>query len=356
MSECLSWQRAAVRVATRSSGRIVRLPSAFGISSGYACANMTHPGAEGVLLVAHGTVGNLDEMVDFLTAIRRGRAPSPELVDEMCRRYSAIGGSPLLATTQRQADALSELVHLPVLTGMRFGRPSIEDALLEAVRRQLKRLIVVPMAPYSVSLYFGEVRAKRWAMPTNSTGSELELLSVPPWGTHAALIRAHADQIRRCAGERLQQGARLVLSAHSLPMRTIEIGDQYAREVTESAAAVGRALGVPVDLAFQSQGADGGRWLGPNLTDVVRAHAQRGDSEIVVAPFGFLCDHVETLFDLDIELKSVTDGLGVKLLRVPALGVDELLIAALAQLVTEVRQTAARGVVAADSSVEVKSC
>ncbi|HEY5958087.1 MAG TPA: ferrochelatase [Polyangiaceae bacterium] len=320
---------------------------------------MTHPRAEGVMLVAHGTVASLDEMVDFLTAIRRGRPPTPALVEEMCRRYGAIGGSPLLSATQRQAEALAEKVRTLVVVGMRFGRPTIEDALREAARMRIERLVVVPMAPYSVALYFGEVRGRRWALSPealefSAETSQLpfELLAIPPWGTHPLLVQAHAEQIQEYAGDALARGASLILSAHSLPMRTIEIGDQYAREVAESAEALGRRLGCQFSLAFQSQGADGGKWLGPDLNDVVRAHAERGVSEIVVAPFGFLCDHVETLFDLDVELKSKTDALSVKLVRVPALGTHATLIAALAELVAQALAPAS----SMRSEAEVSSC
>lgn len=293
---------------------------------------MTHKAVEGVLLVAHGTVTNLDEMEDFLTAIRRGRPPGAELVKEMRHRYEAIGGSPLLEVTERQALALSKRLDRPVLTGMRFGRPSIEEALLEADRLGLRDLVVLPMAPYSVNLYFGEVRARRWAMATGAEHETLRLLSVAPWGSHPGLIRAHAAWIGTFAGEALRRGASLVLSAHSLPLRVIEIGDQYAREVSESAGAIGAALGQPITLAFQSQGADGGRWLGPDLKEVVSQLVLSGTKEIVVVPFGFLCDHVETLFDLDIELRAETDALGIALQRVPALGLHPMLIETLADL------------------------
>lgn len=297
---------------------------------------MADSAVEGVILIAHGTVTDLDQMAGFLTAIRRGRPPSAQLVAEMTRRYEAIGGSPLLATTNQQAAALSARLGRPVFVGMRFGEPSIEQALNQAEQAGVRRLAVVPLAPYSAKLYFDEVRARRWAMPLTSANDGLQLLSVGPFGTHGDLIRAHTEQIRSFAGQAIAAGARVVLSAHSLPMRVIELGDGYAQETRQSADAIGAALGVAVELAYQSQGADGGRWLGPDLKDVVSAVTAKGATRVVVAPFGFLCDHVETLFDLDIELKVHTDALGVGLCRVPALGLHSALIDALADLAENV--------------------
>ena len=297
---------------------------------------MTHSATLGVLLVAHGTVTDLDEMRGFLTAIRRGRPPSDALVDEMRRRYDAIGGSPLLETTNRQARTLAARLNLPAFVGMRFGEPSLERALRDAEGQGIERLVVVPMAPYSVSLYFGEVRARRWAMPNALGASDPQhLTSIAPFGTHPLLIRAHVDQIRSFAGAALEAGAKLVLSAHSLPMRVIETGDAYERETQESARSIGKALGEDFRIAYQSQGADGGRWLGPVLHEEIASLAASGAKAVVVAPFGFLCDHVETLYDLDIELKAQCDSLGLVLHRVPALGLHDCLMDALVDLVQE---------------------
>jgi protoporphyrin/coproporphyrin ferrochelatase len=296
---------------------------------------MTQPVVEGVVLVAHGTVTDLDEMEGFLTAIRRGRVPSPALVAEMLRRYRAIGGSPLLITTNQQAKALAQRTGRPVFVGMRFGQPSIEQALTQAEQQGLSRLLVVPMAPYSVKAYFDEVCVRRRAMASAGGSDRLRLQSVAPFGAHADLVRGHAELIRGAAGEAIAAGASVVLSAHSLPMRVIESGDRYGVETRQCADAIGEELGIPVELAYQSQGADGGRWLGPDLTEVVTRLAAAGTQRLVVAPFGFLCDHVETLFDLDIELKAHADALGIELCRVRTLGLEPALIDVLADLVEQ---------------------
>ena len=301
---------------------------------------MMQSAAEGVLLVAHGTVTDLDELAPFLTSIRRGRPPSDELIAEMRRRYTAIDRSPHLDTTSLQANLLARRIGRRVLTGMRFGSPSIEQSLRESAALGLEHLVVLPMAPYSVDLYAGEVRARYEAMRGLAPTARIRLSAVVPWGTKPSLVHAHASLIRTFAGDALDDGASLVLSAHSLPMRVIESGDSYAVEAAACASLIGDALGVESRLCFQSQGADGGRWLGPDIVDVVTELAESGQKHIVLAPFGFLCDHVETLFDLDIELKSVADRLGVRLRRVPALGVHAGLIDTLVELVIPVLSSA----------------
>lgn len=292
---------------------------------------------DGVLVIAHGTVTDLNQLPTFLTAIRRGRPPSDALLREMQHRYSMIDGFPLLTTTLAQAEALARRIGRPVLLGMRFGEPSIEVALQQCASNGKRRLLVLPLAPYSVNLYAREVQVRYDAMQSQprlpASGEPLEFRSVVPWGAHPGLIAAHVEQIRTVAADAIEQGASLVLSAHSLPMQVIEAGDQYAQEIETCARAIERSLGQEVHLCFQSQGKDGGRWLGPDLKDVVSELAARGQQQIVVAPFGFLVDQLETLYDLDIELRAQTDALGLRLVRVPALGLHPRLIDTLTEIV-----------------------
>lgn len=293
---------------------------------------------DGVLVVAHGTITDLKQLPSFLTAIRRGRTPSDALLAEMQHRYSAIDGFPLLTTTLSQAEALSGRIGKPVLAGMRFGEPSIESALQQFERLAKRRVLILPLAPYSVDLYAREVQVRYEAMTSQreqpGTRERLSFRSVAPWGAHPGLVAAHVQAIRAMAAEAIERGASVVLSAHSLPMQVIEAGDRYAQEIETCGRAIERSLGQAVHLCFQSQGKDGGRWLGPDLKDVVSDLAARGQQRIVVAPFGFLVDQLETLYDLDIELRAQTDALGLTLVRVPALGVHPLLMDTLAELVS----------------------
>jgi ferrochelatase len=283
---------------------------------------------QGALFVAHGTVSDLDEIPAFLARIRHGRPPPPELVAETRRRYALIGKSPLLEVTLEQAARVGARVGVPALVGMRLSSPSVESALEQAAALGLTRLAVVPLAPFSVQVY--GAHAERVAQALRERGTTVPALTLsPPWGTHPALVRAHADTIR----PHLSPGTLLVLTAHSLPLAVIRGGDAYAAEVEASARAVGEALGVPYELAYQSQGFDGGEWLGPALLASLERARERGVERVAVAPFGFLGEHVETLYDLDIEARAVTDRLGLELARVPALGVAPGLLDALEDLV-----------------------
>ena len=251
----------------------------------------------------------------------------PGLSEETRRRYELIGGSPLLRVTEEQAACLSGRIGAPVLVGMRLWDPSIESALDRAGELGLDRLAVLPLAPYSVLVYFRATEQARGK--ESSLGRRVpQIVSVGEWGTHPALIDAHARQI----GPRISPGDRLILTAHSLPLVALRAGDRYETEVRASAEAVGKRLGVSIDLAFQSQGADGGEWLGPTLRASLERAKADGIGRVVVAPFGFLCDHVETLYDLDHEARGWAGELGLEFVRVPALGTADGLIDAMEDL------------------------
>jgi protoporphyrin/coproporphyrin ferrochelatase len=285
---------------------------------------------QGALFVAHGTVSDLDEIPAFLARIRHGRPAPPELVAETQRRYHLIGKSPLLEVTREQASRVGARLGIPALVGMRLSDPSVERALEEAVALGLERLVVVPLAPFSVHVY--GAHAQKVATGLRERGVRVpELVLCPPWGTHPALVRAHADVIR----PELTPETLLVLTAHSLPLSVIRGGDGYQTQVGASAHAVGAALGVAYELAYQSQGFDGGEWLGPTLVATLEQARSRGVARVAVAPFGFLGEHVETLYDLDIEARALTDRLGLELARVPALGVAPGLLDALEDLVRQ---------------------
>lgn len=283
---------------------------------------------DGVLLVAHGTVASTDDLPAFLAEIRRG-VPAPDgLVDELRRRYEAIGGSPLLALTDAQASALARELGLPVFVAMRLWQPRVEQ-VVDKLGAELDRLCVLPLAPFSAHVYNA---AARQAFERVAASNPPEPVFVDNWGLEPALIAAHVAVIRPVL-ERAGGGAELVLSAHSLPKVVVDRGDPYARLVEAAAQRIGAELGRPVQLAYQSQGAGGGEWLGPDLHEVFRALEGKGARSVVVAPFGFLADHVETLYDVDIEAEQQARQLGLDFSRVPALNTHPQLIHAMAELV-----------------------
>jgi protoporphyrin/coproporphyrin ferrochelatase len=281
---------------------------------------------DGLLVVAHGTVENLDDLPAFLARIRHGRPASPELLAEVRRRYELIGRSPLLDVTREQARLLGERLGVPAFVAMRLWDPSIESALVEAASHRLERLCVVPLAPFSVHVYVEAARAAAQKLLTSGERVP-ELVTVEAWGEHPAFVSAQAEIVARRASTRDS----IVLTAHSLPLRVIDAGDPYAALAERTATAIGKRLNRDCVLSYQSQGADGGQWLGPDLRATLEALAAAGVGEVALSPFGFLSEHVETLYDLDVEAQAWARELGLKLLRVPAIGTHPGLIAALAE-------------------------
>jgi len=294
----------------------------------------------GILLVAHGTVADLADLKAFVARIRHGRPAPPGLVEELTRRYTAIGGSPLLRVTEEQARALERRTGLPVLLGMRLWEPSVEAAFREAARRGLARLVLVPLAPFSVEVYAAAARRSLESVRTELSDATPELLVCEPWGTEPAFIAAHCEALRAQLRIDSRQSA-VVLTAHSLPRAAIRAGDRYQAEVEASARAVSERLGRACELAYQSQGADGGEWLGPDLRQTFERLAQAGCRQITLSPFGFLADHVETLYDLDIEARAWASALGLGFERVPALNTAPGLIEALSTVALRALSTPA---------------
>lgn len=306
--------------------------------------------ASAVMLVAHGTVDALDDLPEFLKNIRRGHAAPPELLAEVRRRYEAIGGrSPLNAINRQVAERLEERLGMPVRFANRLFRPYPKDVLPELVQAGVKRLLVVPLAQHSAPIYGEAVKAA-----VAEAGLDLEVRTAPNWGQTPELTEAFARSIVTALDE-VPVGERdrtsLLLTAHSLPVSIIEAGDPYETELRASAEAVAKrvrelAPGRFVDhlVAFQSQGMStgpGGRpmaWLGPDLRSRFEVLAARGRKEVVLAPIGFLADHVEILYDLDIEARGWADELGITLRRAPSLNASDGLVDALAAVTRSVAE------------------
>jgi protoporphyrin/coproporphyrin ferrochelatase len=290
------------------------------------------------MLVAHGTVEDLDELPEFLQRIRRGRPAPSELVEELRSRYEQIGGSPHLKLTRAQAAALEATLGLPVRAAMRLWNPGVGEVLAELGALGAKRVCVVPMAPYSVAVYRdAALESRQQLISRRGEAAVPELVSIPPWGDDPHLIAAHVDEIVRAAaatgdedGDGDEPRTEVLLTAHSLPKRVIDAGDTYCDEFTRSANLIAAQLPWPTTTAYQSVGASGGAWVGPDLLDVMKERAEQGVERVVVAPVGFLTEHVETLYDLDIEAKATANQLGLTFVRVPALDTTPKLIDAIA--------------------------
>ncbi len=270
-----------------------------------------HP-RSAVLLLAHGTVQHVDELPEFVRVIRRG-VPAPDgLLEELRERYEHIGGSPLLEISRAQGRALQEALGLPCHVAMRLWHPLIEDIASDLAG--LDRICVIPLAPFSVHVYRAAAEASFERLPAAP-----ERLYAEPWGEEPALVDAHVRAIQAAVPS--LEGHEIVLTAHSLPLAALRQGDPYCVQFEACARAVERALGRRCHIVYQSQGAGGGEWLGPGIEETLVSLAEVGAERVVIAPIGFLADHVETLYDLDVAAMEQARCLGLELVRVPALNV-----------------------------------
>jgi ferrochelatase len=291
--------------------------------------------SSGVVLLAHGTPDSLDDMPEYLTRVRGGRAPSAGLVAEMRHNYAAIGGrSPLLAITRAQADALARALGdgTRVFVGMRNWRPFIADALAEARSAGLAELVALPLAPQYSTLSVAKYReAAEAARPDG-----LVLRFVEGWHDHPGLLDAFAEKVKEAL---LRAPADVVVfTAHSLPSRVIESGDPYADEVSATARGVAQRAGLDeFRLAWQSAGRTDEPWLSPTLEEELAALAAVGARHVLVAPIGFVADHTEVLFDVDVQAREAARALGMRLHRTASLNDSPRFIAALADLVRRAR-------------------
>jgi ferrochelatase len=296
---------------------------------------------EHVLLLGHGTVENLDDLPPFLANIRHGRAAPDELVRELRHRYDSIGGSPLLSISRELANRLETDLDSPVHLAMRFWHPFLGDVLDEAVRDGAGVLDVVSLAPFSAHVYGAE--ARRAVDERKQRGAPApELRCAPNWGTEPLLVDAFAsaltDALDALDAER-RAGARVFFTAHSLPMSVVARGDRYPDAVKETAIAVAcRArLDRPWRVVYQSQGASAEPWLGPALRESLLEAARDGARDVVICPIGFLSDHVEILFDLDIEAKAWAETAGVRLTRTRSLNATDGMVRVLSAVIRRLR-------------------
>ncbi|MGC2108945.1 MAG: ferrochelatase [Candidatus Korobacteraceae bacterium] len=287
---------------------------------------------QAVLLIAHGSPECVEDIPEFLQNISRGRPMSDAVVREVQHRYSLIGSSPLTRLTRAQADGVSRELGVPAYVGMRNWHPFIADTLKQMTADNVEQVVAICLAPHnsrtSVGLYkqvlFGG------AVP-------FAIDFVEEWHDHSLLIDAFADKLRGGWTEacKLHGGPLPVLfTAHSVPQRTIADGDPYEVQTRETAALV--AAQVP-DIgawrfAFQSQGMSGGEWLGPTVEDTIAALRNDGHTGVFVQPIGFVCDHVEILFDVDILFRQFAGERGMKLYRAESLNDSPLFVHAVANL------------------------
>jgi len=283
----------------------------------------------GVLLMAHGTPSSLDEMPEYLTLVRGGRPPSAELVQEMRENYAAIGGrSPLTEITDAQAEALRVRLgaEIPVAVGMRNWRPFIKDALAGLAGAGVTRVIGIPMAPQFSTLSVQKyIDAAKTALPAG-----IDFEPVQSYHMHPLLLDAFAERVWSAQPK---PDELVVFTAHSLPVRVIEAGDRYADQVAETARGVADRVGLKrYDCAYQSAGRTPEPWIGPDLRELIDDRSANVRKFLIV-PIGFVCDHTEILFDIDVQAARAAREFSTTLRRTESLNTSPTFIAMLEELV-----------------------
>jgi ferrochelatase len=283
-----------------------------------------------VLLMAHGTPASLDDMPEYLRLVRGGRPPSPELVAEMRHNYASIGGrSPLTDITLAQAEALRARLgnSVGVSVGMRTWHPFIKEALTDLSANGYNRVIGIPMAPQFSSVSVQKyVDAAAAALPDG-----MQFNSVRSFCTHPLLVRAFAEKLRAASPG---DDELVVFTAHSVPVRVIEAGDAYAEEVSATARAAAAEAGVTqFALGYQSAGRTPEPWIGPELGELIAERTAAGVRRFLIVPIGFVCDHTEILFDIDIQAATVARERGASLRRTESLNTSPTFVAMLEDLV-----------------------
>ena len=275
--------------------------------------------------MAYGSPRGEADVEAYFTHIRGGRKPPPEALEELKERYRTIGGSPLEEITRRQAAALEERLGLPTFVGMKHSPPFIAEGAREAAGSGVGRLIGLTLAPHYAGMSLGQYEH---ALRQAWTG---ELDFVRGFHAHPAFIGAVCALLR----EALQgyEPDRLFFTAHSLPARIVAEGDRYDERLLETCRLVEAGVSLPPwEFAFQSASSTGEPWLGPDLLDAVE---RSGARRVLVCPIGFVADHLEILYDLDVEAREFARQRGLELRRTASFNDRPEFIDALAEIVRE---------------------
>ncbi len=279
--------------------------------------------AAGVLCMAYGSPRTEADVEAYFTHIRGGRAPSAEALEELRGRYRAIGGSPLEEITRRQAAALGRRLGVPALVGMKHSPPFIAEGAAEARAAGVERLVGLPLAPHFAHMSVGQYRtalARSWSGPLDF---------VAGFHDHPAFIEATCGLLREATGG--WEPDRVFFTAHSLPCRVVEEGDPYDARLVETCRLVADRMPLPHwEFAFQSASHTGEPWLGPDLLDALE---RSGARRALVCPIGFVADHLEILYDLDVEAREWAGRHGVEVRRTASFNDRPDFIEALAEVV-----------------------
>lgn len=296
----------------------------------------------GVLMMAYGGPNSLEEIPGYLADIRSGRTTPRRILEEICRNYRQIGGkSPLLDITQRQAAAVQDLLDpkdFKVYVGMRHWAPWIEDTIRDMLADGITHAASLVLAPHYSRLSVAKYH-DRIAEGLELYDGRIEFVHIESYYDNPGLIQALAQRVQegmqRWPAD-LQPEVHVIFSAHSLPERIIAMGDPYADQLLETARLVAEKAGLRQQQwswSYQSAGRSAEPWLGPQLPEHLEQLSQKGIKHVVSVPVGFVSEHVEILYDIDIQAQEAAKKLGMRLERPPALNDDPLFISTLAGVI-----------------------
>jgi ferrochelatase len=288
--------------------------------------DMTKHPPTAVILMAYGSPDRLEDIPAYLDDIRGGRPVREEAVATLTDHYRRIGGSsPLNEITEAQAAALARELGIPVHVGMKHWDPRIADAVARALDGGAERLIGLVLAPHYSRISIGGYRERLEEALAGRAG----LVFVESWHDHGPYLDVVADRVRGT-------DAHVVFTAHSLPERILAEGDPYRDQLLETSSLVAERAGVESwSFAFQSESQTGEPWLGPDILAELESLHEQGAREVLVAPVGFVSDHLEILWDLDVEAREKAAELGLSFARIESLNTDPAFVRALADLVRQ---------------------
>jgi ferrochelatase len=279
-----------------------------------------------IVLMAYGSPERIEDVPAYYADIRGGRPIRPELLEELTGRYRRLGiedRNPLNEITERTRAALEHELGLPVFTGMKHWTPRIADAVETAVAGGAETIVGLVLAPHYSRMSIGGYRAQL----EEALGDRSELLFVERWHDEAALVELWAKRLRG-------SDAHVVFTAHSLPARILGEGDPYKDELLETSRLIADAAGTQDwSFSFQSESQTGEPWLGPDILDHLEALRAEGITHVLLAPIGFVADHLEIRWDLDTEAQEKASEIGMQLDRVQMPNDDPAFVAVLARIV-----------------------
>ena len=279
--------------------------------------------------MAYGSPARPEDVRPYLEDVRGGRPVSNEGVEELAERYRRIGGrSPLDDVTEAQRSALEQELGTPVFVGMKHWRPRISEAVEAALAAGATRIVGLVLAPHYSRLSIGGYRERL----EEALADRAELVLVESWHDEPAFVDVLADRVRGT-------DAWVVFTAHSLPERILADGDPYREQLLETSRLAAERAGLERwSFAFQSASTTGEPWLGPDVLEELERLRSEGVDKVLVAPIGFVSDHLEILWDLGIEAREKAEELGLELTRIESLNDDPAFVRALANVVERARE------------------